>query len=113
MDVRGRKLDKNENKAQQAQKPNSFLSGNLLGGRAASQFEVDLILRRGDVAIEIKSTTFAKDRHFKGLRAFKEEHKSKYILVSQDLNPRKTDDGILILPWKVFLDRLWANEIIR
>jgi len=46
------------------------------------------------------------------LRAFKEEHKSKYILVSQDPNPRKTDDGILILPWKVFLNRLWANKII-
>ena len=80
--------------------------------RTASQFEVDLILGKGDVAIEIKSTTLAKDRHLKGLRAFKEEHKSKYILVSQDPNPRKTNDGILILPWKVFLNRLWANKII-
>jgi len=80
--------------------------------RTASQFEVDLILGKGDVAIEIKSTTLAKDRHLKGLRAFKEEHKSNYILVSQDPNPRKTNDGILILPWKIFLNRLWANKII-
>lgn len=80
--------------------------------RTASQFEVDLILGKGNVAIEIKSTTLAKGRHLKGLRAFKEEHKSKYILVSQDPNPRKTDDGILILPWKAFLNRLWANKII-
>lgn len=80
--------------------------------RTASQFEVDLILGKGDVAIEIKSTTLAKDRHLKGLRAFKEEHKSKYILVSHDPNPRKTNDGILILPWKVFLNQLWANKII-
>lgn len=80
--------------------------------RTASQFEVDLILGERDVAVEIKSTTFAKDRHLKGLRAFKEEHKSRYILVSLDPTPRKTNDGILILPWKDFLKRLWNNEII-
>ena len=80
--------------------------------RTASQFEVDLILGRGEVAIEIKSTTLAKDRHLKGLRAFKEEHNSKYMLVSLDPKPRKTSDGILILPWKDFLEDLWAGKII-
>ena len=80
--------------------------------RTSSQFEVDLILGRGEVAIEIKSTDFVKDRHLKGLRAFKEEHKSKYILVSLDPKPRKTNDGILILPWRDFLNNLWANKII-
>jgi len=80
--------------------------------RTSSQFEVDIILGKGEAAIEIKSTSFVKDRHLKGLRAFKEEHKSKYILVSQDPKPRKTSDGILILPWKNFLDNLWANKII-
>ena len=80
--------------------------------RTLSQFEVDLILGRGEAAIEIKSTTFVKDRHLKGLRAFKEEHKSKYILVSLDPKPRKTNDGILILPWRDFLNNLWANKII-
>jgi len=80
--------------------------------RTASQFEVDLILGRGEVAIEIKSTTSAKDRHLKGLRAFKEEHNAKYILVSLDPKPRKTSDGILILPWKDFLENLWEDKII-
>lgn len=81
--------------------------------RTASQFEVDLILGKGEVAIEIKSSALAKDRHLKGLRAFKEEHKSRYILVSQDPHPRKTNDGILILPWKDFLTQLWQNDIIK
>lgn len=81
--------------------------------RTASQFEVDLILGKGEVAIEIKSSALAKDRHLKGLRAFKEEHKSRYILVSQDPHPRKTNDGILILPWKDFLIQLWQNEIVK
>jgi predicted AAA+ superfamily ATPase len=81
--------------------------------RTASQYEVDLVLGDGDLAIEIKSTREAKNIHLKGLRAFKEEHKARYILVSLDASPRKTEDGILILPWKEFLARLWGGEIIR
>jgi len=80
--------------------------------RTASQYEVDLVLGEGDAAVEIKSTSFAKDPHLRGLRAFKEEHGSRYFLVSQDPAPRKTEDGILILPWREFLNRLWADEII-
>jgi len=34
-------------------------------------------------------------------------------VVSMDTNPRRTEDGIEILPWQVFLDRLWADEIIN
>ena len=49
----------------------------------------------------------------KGLRAYKEEHNAKrYILVSRDPNPRKTSDGIDILPWKIFLERLWSGDIL-
>jgi len=79
--------------------------------RTASQFEVDVILGT-DIAIEIKSTDRVTDKHLKGLRAFKEEHSAIYILVSRDPAPRKTNDGILILPWEEFLNRLWGNGIL-
>jgi predicted AAA+ superfamily ATPase len=79
--------------------------------RTASGFEVDLILGNR-VAVEIKSTDRVSDKHLKGLRAFKEDLDYKCILVSRDQAPRKTHDGILVLPWNVFLDRLWANEIV-
>ncbi|TFH48123.1 MAG: AAA family ATPase, partial [Bacteroidia bacterium] len=36
----------------------------------------------------------------------------KLILVSNDPSPRKVGD-IMILPWKHFLEQLWAGEIIR
>ena len=78
--------------------------------RTASQLEVDLVLGTR-TAIEIKSTDRVMDKHLKGLRAFKEEHAADYILVSRDPAPRKTSDGILILPWREFLERLWANKI--
>lgn len=46
-------------------------------------------------------------------RAFKEEyHARSCIVVSMDTSPRRTEGGIEILPWHVFLDRLWDNEII-
>jgi len=80
--------------------------------RTASQYEVDLVLGDGEVGIEIKSTSFAKDQHLRSLRAFKEEHGNRCLLVSQDPNPRMTEDGILILPWREFLARLWSGEIV-
>jgi len=81
--------------------------------RTTSGFEVDFILD-DQVAIEIKSTTYATNHHLKGLRAFKEEYNVKHhILVSQGPNPRMTNDQIEILPWEIFLQRLWSGEIIK
>jgi len=79
--------------------------------RTASQLEVDLILDE-KTAVEIKSTERVTDKHLKGLRAFKSEHIGDCILVSRDPEPRKTSDNILILPWREFLNRLWADKII-
>lgn len=51
--------------------------------------------------------------HLRGLRAFSEEYPAaRRIVVSLDAAPRQVD-GIEILPWKLFLEKLWAGEIIR
>jgi len=82
--------------------------------RTASQIEVDFVLGDHEVAIEVKSTERAHDGHLTGLRAFKEEHSVKRaILVSMDQTPRRTHDGIDILPWRVFLDQLWEGRVIH
>lgn len=79
--------------------------------RTTSGHEVDFIF--GDVALEVKSTSRIQDRHLKGIRAFKEEFKmAQYIVVSREAAPRQTADGILILPWRDFLDRLWSGAIV-
>ncbi|MFH2107513.1 MAG: AAA family ATPase [Chrysiogenia bacterium] len=80
--------------------------------RTASQLEVDLVLGDGQVAVEIKSTTAAGDHHLRGLRAFRQEHEARCYLVSLDPRPRLTSDGLHILPWRDFLDRLWSGRII-
>jgi len=49
----------------------------------------------------------------KGIRAFREEHPDcRAIVVSLDVSPRRTADGIDILPWADFLEQLWADTIL-
>ena len=74
--------------------------------------EVDFII--GDeVAIEVKSAKNITDKHLANLRELKEEGIfSKYIVVSREDSPRRLDDGILILPWKNFLEKLWNGDIL-
>lgn len=81
--------------------------------RTASQLEIDFVLGDHEVAIEVKSANLANLRHLKGLKAFAEEYTvKKSILVSNDPQPRLIGE-ILILPWNIFLERLWAGEIIE
>ena len=80
--------------------------------RTASQLEIDFVLGDHEVAIEVKATEQASERHLRGLKAFAEEYTvKKAILISNDPLPRLVGN-ILILPWKVFLERLWGGEII-
>lgn len=81
--------------------------------RTASQFEVDFVLGENEVAIEARSTSLANDNHLRGLRAFKEEYTARgYILVSLDPRPRRTSNGIEVLPWERFFQELWSAQII-
>ena len=78
-----------------------------------SSFEVDFTI--GDqVAVETKTTKLVNEKKdLRGLRALKEEGIfKKYIVVSRDEISRTTDDGILMLPWTVFLDELWDGKIV-
>ena len=81
--------------------------------RTSSQLEVDFILGDHHTAIEVKGVNMVAPHHLRGLKAFKEEYKVKNsIVVSMDPRPRLVDD-ILILPWKVFLEKLWAGDLIK
>jgi uncharacterized protein len=80
--------------------------------RTTSQFEVDFILGDHEVAIEVKGTDNVQPRHLKGLKSFSEEYSvKKLIVVSDDPLERKVGN-ISIVPWKIFLERLWQGEII-
>ena len=80
--------------------------------RSLSEFEVDFILME-KIAIETKTTRRHTARDLKGLKALKEEGLfSRYILVCNEDYAYSTEDGIEIVPWRQFLDELWAGKII-
>ena len=81
--------------------------------RTTSQMEVDFILGDHEVAVEVKSTQSAKPKHLSGLKSFAEEYPvKKQVLVTNDDYPRQVD-GITVLPWKEFLERLWGGGVIE
>lgn len=74
-------------------------------------YEVDFIIG-DDIAIEVKATQHTHDKHFRGLKALAEENICKqYYLVSQD-NIKRRIDNIDVIPWDIFLQKLWADEIV-
>lgn len=80
--------------------------------RTTSQIGVDFILGENEVAIEVKATNMVNSRHIKGLISFAEEYKvKKSIVVSNDPHPRQMGN-ISVLPWGIFLKKLWEGEII-
>lgn len=80
--------------------------------RTASQIEVDFILGENEVVLEVKSTDTVSSRHLRGIKAFMEEYTvKKSIIICTESSPRLVE-GILILPWQDFLNRLWSGQII-
>jgi len=74
--------------------------------RSKSGYEVDFIINNS-TAVEVKVTKNVTGRDFRGIRSLMEEKNLKnYIVVCFEKNPRKVE-GISVLPWKIFLDKLW------
>ncbi len=82
--------------------------------RTRSGRECDFVLGRdGDAALEVKGANRVRRADFKGLRAFVEAHGPRTaIVVCNEDAVRRTDDGIWILPWERFLERLWEDEVV-
>jgi predicted AAA+ superfamily ATPase len=80
--------------------------------RTTSGYEVDFVLGDGEIAVEVKSTDLADERHARGLKAFDEEYAPRRLMiVSQDREPRRMGK-IEVFPWKQFMETLWGNDLI-
>lgn len=91
----------------------SYLRSNsrLQYWRSTSGFEVDFVVGQ-EMAIEVKASTLVTERDLKGLKALREEGLVKrYVIVSLDPKPR-TVDGIQVVPWRAFLERLWTGKFV-
>ncbi|MDE2926045.1 MAG: DUF4143 domain-containing protein [Acidobacteriota bacterium] len=81
--------------------------------RTKSGLECDFVLgREGAVAIEVKGGANPGPRDLRPIRAYIDEHRPRRaVVVCNAAAPRRTADGIWILPWERFLDRLWTDTI--
>lgn len=75
--------------------------------------EVDFILGKGEIAIEVKSSTHFKENHLKGLNEFAKQYKSKRLILVCRASEKKLCQGVEIYPWELFLEELWSGEIIQ
>ena len=80
--------------------------------RTKSGLEVDFILGRGEVAIEVKGTSRVDTRDLKPLYAFTEEYSPRKAIVVCNETARRIHGDITIVPWKEFLYDLWEGDII-
>ena len=85
--------------------------------RTSAGLEVDFILGDAEVAIEIKISSNLRESDTRGLTAFAKQHKAKRLILinlSDKKMQKKIDDHntLEILPWRLFLESLWAGKII-
>ncbi len=78
--------------------------------RSKSGFEVDFVFR--GLAVEVKAKTSVGIRDMRGLLALREEGITKrHILICME-PVRRSVEGIEIMPWEFFLDKLWQGHVI-
>ncbi len=80
--------------------------------RTKSGLEVDFVLGRGEVALEIKGSNRVDKRDLKPLTAFMDEHAPKKAIVVCNEKEKRVCGKIQIIPWKNFLNNLWEGNII-
>ena len=80
--------------------------------RLASGIEVDFVVNDLQAAIEAKATAKVSADHLRGLRNLAQDHPrvGQRVVVCLESKPRRTEDGILILPAREFCARLGAGE---
>lgn len=81
--------------------------------RTASGIEVDFVVGDLQLAILVKGSARVHEGDLRGLLALREEHRVRHpLLVCTEKQPRVVD-GVEVLPWRVFLDRLWDGDLVR
>lgn len=80
--------------------------------RAKSGLEVDIVLGDGEVAVEVKGTSRVDGSELRGIRAFARDHRPRRCWVVTNEPAARRVDGLELLPWRDFLQRLWDGDVI-
>ncbi len=80
--------------------------------RTKAGAEVDFVLGRGEVAIEVKGTSRVDDRDLRSLALFRETHRPRLAVVVCNEPEERVVAGVRILPWRLFFQELWNGRIM-
>ena len=80
--------------------------------RTKSGLEVDFILAKGEVALEVKGTSRIDSADMRGMRSFVDQYKPKKAIIVCNERAQRLVGDIMILPWKDFCRQLWSGEIL-
>ena len=80
--------------------------------RAKSGLEVDFVLGRGEVAIEVKGSSRIESADLRSLKAFIEEYHPKKAFVVCNERRSRVHEDIHVQPWRDFLTMLWNGLVI-
>jgi predicted AAA+ superfamily ATPase len=81
--------------------------------RTKSGLEVDFVLAKGEVAIEVKGGSRVNQKDLRSLMAFIEEYSPKKALLICNEKEERVQGRVRIMPWRNFLENLWEGKIIR
>jgi predicted AAA+ superfamily ATPase len=80
--------------------------------RTKSGLEVDFILGKGEVAVEVKGTSRVDTTDLRPLKTFIQEYRPARAFVVCNERASRAHEDIRIVPWRNFLKMLWSGEVI-
>jgi len=80
--------------------------------RTKSGLEVDFVLSGGEVAVEVKGGTRISKRDLHALDSFTTEFKPRHALLVCTEKEERIVGAVRIIPWRIFLDRLWSGSYL-
>lgn len=80
--------------------------------RTKTGYEVDFILGDGEVAVEVKSSNKVSRKDMRPLLVFSEEFHPRQATIVCNESEERQSGKVKIIPWALFLKRLWGGEII-
>jgi len=81
--------------------------------RTKSGLEIDFVLAKGEVAIEVKGSSRVEQRDLRSMMAFVGEYAPGKALLVCNEREERVQGRIRIMPWRRFLEDLWEGKIIR
>lgn len=81
--------------------------------RTKSGQEVDFVLGGGEIAVKVKGSAKVDKRALRPLQSFMELYSSRQAIVVCNEKEERVHAGIRIMPWRLFLQQLWEDKIIK